>query len=112
MLVFLFVLDAIFAAVSFWSFDRLVLIEYQFFRECWEADGRPNGIIWRAEGRLPAWNAMGMTMTDWGLNKPPWIILSPAAMLWYRMFRLTGILSAALGVAFCIIIAVSREHVR
>ena len=107
---FLLALAAILAFVSFLSFDRLVLIEYQSFREAWELDGRPNCFIWRAKER-PPFNAANMTMIDWGLNKPPWVVLSAEARLWFRIFRLSGILSAALGVAFCVIIAVSHEQV-
>ncbi|SRR6266487_164427 len=31
---------------SFIMFDRLVYLEYEFYRKNWEADGKPHGIFW------------------------------------------------------------------
>ena len=61
--------------VALFTVDRLVRLQYASHRQAWEADGKPNGMLFRppeSEGMRSSW-ALQRCMFVWSFKTPEWI---------------------------------------
>jgi len=85
----------IFVAIAFGSglsvfllFDSLVRLQCKDYRSAWEADGKPNGYLWRIEGF--SWKRQvqtGRCFSEWIRHTPAWVTENSRAsrlLFWLR----------------------------
>lgn len=84
---------------SFWTFDKLVRLEYKDHRPMWEKDGMPHGSFWIApENRkrfgvdLRGQWAYGRLNLVWLFSTPGWMREDGQALRLVRRFRILVIL--------------------
>lgn len=88
-----------FLTIIIWScqtFDNLVRLEYNNYRNIWERDGRPTGYFWRApenqklrissDREWLQWTYKQST-DKWLLSTPKWIRDDPEAFRLVRRYR-------------------------
>ena len=92
----LIILFAVMLLTAFLLFDRLVHVEYQFYRSNWVADGKPHGFFWvPAEVKtLGGWMIKGHSSIAskrcaiiWLFSTPDWLRGDPRAkrfLYWLR----------------------------
>jgi hypothetical protein len=102
------------ALTGFWSFDRLVRLEYASYREQWEADGRPHGIFWvprecmgQSYVRFGCTRAMNRCSIAWLFKTPEWMRQNGRALHWVWWMRVTTLIwyVGVLGWLFLFILA-------
>ena len=74
---------------SFYFLDRLIRYEYEFHRDEWERDGRPNSPFFRPPETT--WFRSGMAFQRcalrWPLHTPSWVREDPSARALLRSLR-------------------------
>ena len=79
--------------VSLFTVDLLVRVQYASHRQVWEADGKPNGMLFRppeSEGMSSSW-ALQRCMFVWLFKTPEWMRQDPKALrlvFWMRISAL------------------------
>src|SRR5258708_3773029 len=101
-------------SAAFFTFDRLVQIEYKSHRQDWESDNRPNGVFWVPEenrvlsGRLVRWGssvASRRCALIWLFSTPKWTLRDSSArrgLFWWRL--LVGIWGATFVAAITLLV--------
>lgn len=72
------------AVYQMWLFDRLIRWEYEYHRDQWERDGKPDGFFWRAQ-ECKVWSgdmAKKRLTTGWIFKTPGWAANSPECRRW------------------------------
>lgn len=83
-----------FLLVSFWLFDRLLLIAISEARTEWEANNYPSGYFWKPEGARPlSLRERGRIWSHWFVYRPSWTRGQVSARRMYFLFRGFGLLS-------------------
>jgi len=91
-----FLFSLVFVLVSsFFTFDKLVRLQYEAHRSYWERDGGPRGFFWWAPGtrkwfriNLRSEWAFQRTNLRWFFSTPNWMRKDPQAVRLVRRFRL------------------------
>ena len=101
----LFFTVSVILAIAFWTFDRLVKLEYQEYRNAWERDGKPSGMTWwPRESPWPQGAAVrGVLFFSWLFTTPDWIKQSSKGQALVKRLR-ACIISFNLGVIVLIIV--------
>ncbi len=76
---------------AFNTFDNLIKLEYEKFREQWDADGTPSGIYWRPADYRPSLTGAFATQKAMFMllfTRPGWIESSPYAFALHRRYRI------------------------
>lgn len=74
--------------MSFSSFNKLVKLEYNQYRQEWIKDGKPQGFYWRPpECTMFSWYAMQRLTILWLFKTPEWVIGTPSAVDTLRKMR-------------------------
>ncbi len=76
---------------AFNTFDNLIKLEYEKFRDQWVADGAPSGIYWRPADYRPSFHGSFATqkaMLTLLFRRSGWIASSPYAFALHRKYRI------------------------
>ena len=87
---------AAFGLIGCLAFDKVIRLEYKFFRRSWEESGRPFGFFWTPPEvkRSGFWAFIGSSSAtsrvkfDWLFATPAWIKDSSEARAWLYTYRL------------------------
>ena len=73
----------------FKTFDRILRIQYQDYREVWVAEGRPNGFLWSPkEGNIITGSiARSERGVFWSLYCPQWAKSNSEAVVLFRKYK-------------------------
>jgi hypothetical protein len=84
-----------------WQFDCLVKCEYEYHRDQWERDGKPDGYFWRAkESTLWSSDAAKKRLGFlWLFKTPGWTIQRPECGRWLVRMRIITLAGALVVVA-------------
>ena len=76
---------------SFFTFDKLVKLEYEEFHQQWVEDGEPAGMYWRpAQSRSSSrsGNTTQRIMIAWFLKAPQWVESNTDASRLFKKYRI------------------------
>jgi hypothetical protein len=77
--------------VALFTVDRLVRLQYAFHRQAWEADGKPNGMLFRppeSEGMSSSW-ALQRCLFVWSFKSPEWMRQDQKALRLVLLMRVS-----------------------
>lgn len=99
---------------AFFSFGKLVKIEYRKYRHEWTIDGKPRKFFWRPpESSLFSSSiAMQILTFRWLFRTPEWIRSDAEAVYWLRKLRLSALVfNAGIVVWFFVIMIITEKGI-
>jgi len=99
---------------AFFSFDKLVKIEYRKYINQWNIDGKPRGFFWRPpESSLFSSSiAMQILTFRWLFRTPEWMRNDTEAVYWLKKLRLSALVfNAGIVVSFLIIMIITGKRI-